>query len=66
MSSKKSPPAILKKRQTLSKDMAVKIVLESPTQSKNKEEQCLGISCNYFSYFRHLNLDGFNKISVSK
>jgi hypothetical protein len=48
MSSKKSPPEILKKRQTHFKDMAAKIVLESPTQSKNKEEQCLEISCNFF------------------
>jgi hypothetical protein len=43
-----------------------KVVLVSPTQNKNKKELCLAIFCNFQIIFSHINLDGVNKISVSK
>jgi hypothetical protein len=35
-------------------------------QGKNREEQCLEISCNIFYLYRHINLEGLNKVSASK
>ncbi len=66
MSKKKSQPAIPKKRLILYKGIPEKIALESPTPDKSKEELCLEIFCTFFVISRHINLDGLNKISVSK
>jgi len=66
MSKKKSRPAIPKKRLTLCKGILAKIALGFPTPDKSKEEPCSEIFCNFFLILRHINLDGLNKISVSK
>lgn len=63
---KKSQLVILKKRWNHFIDKLEKIVLECPTLEKNKGELCLEIFCNFYFIFRHINLDGLNKISVSK
>lgn len=66
MSKKKSQPAIPKKRLILYKGIPEKIALESPTPDKRKEEPCSEIFCTFIVISRHINLDGLNKISVSK
>lgn len=66
MLGRKNLQEIRKKRWTQFTGKLEKVVLECQIQNRNKGEQCLEIFCNYLLLPRHINLDGINKISVSK